>query len=507
MKTSGLAHRDLSTLFEAGLTGGLLDAELLERFAIRRDEAAFEALVRRHGPLVWRVCRLILRHHHDAEDAFQATFLILARKAPTIVPREMLPNWLYGVARQTAIKAKHMAARRETRERRMTELPQPEALPQPIEIDLHEVLDQELSQLPARYRTPIILCHLEGKGHKEAATQLGWPVGTLSARLSRARRILASRLSRRGFTLSAGSLAVLTTWRAASASVPTSLINSTVKVVVLSAKNPLDQGLVAAEIIALTKSVLRAMLMSKIKTGSLILVVGAAIGVGLFARSAESPRRMQAEGGLGTQKRTAPNEQRFRGEGSRKLLQKLDWALTKVDTDNRRISALARWTWNSMANDEFASSGLQTGLHLSFSDLPVSTDAEILLDGKPAKLTDLVAIDNETFNVWYGLQLALQLSDDGTTITKIDARSHNAYFFLKSVDLTNRLISVGIGASGMMAAQDDLAVAEDAKILIRVGKQQFKEARFADLKAGMRISFELATKDGQIVIRGIRAEE
>jgi hypothetical protein len=105
------------------------------------------------------------------------------------------------------------------------------------------------------------------------------------------------------------------------------------------------------------------------------------------------------------------------------------------------------------------------------------------------------------------LQLALQLSDNGTTITKIDARSHNAYFFLKSVDLTNRLISVGIGASGMLAAQDDLPVAEDAKIRISTGKHRFKEARFADLKAGMRISFELATKDGQIVIRGIRAEE
>jgi RNA polymerase sigma factor (sigma-70 family) len=506
MKTSGLAHRDLSTLFEAGLTGGLLDAELLERFAIRRDEAAFEALVRRHGPLVWRVCRLILRHHHDAEDAFQATFLILARKAPTIMPREMVPNWLYGVARQTAIKAKHMAARRETRERRMTELPQPEALQQPIEIDLHEVLDQELSQLPARYRTPIILCHLEGKGHKEAALQLGWPVGTLSARLSRARRILASRLSRRGFTLSAGSLAVLTSWRAASPSVPTSLINSTVKVAVVSAISPLEQGLVAAEVAALTKGVLRAMLMSKIKTGLLLLVVGTAIGVGLFEYSAETPRRTQAEEALGRQKRAAPNEQRFRGEGSRKLLQKLDWALTKVDTDNRRISALARWTWNSMANDEFASSGLQTGLHLSFSDLPVSMDAEILLDGMPAKLTDL-ALDNETFKTRYGLQLALQLSDNGTTITKIDAKSQNAYFFLKSVDLTNRLISVGIGASGLMAAQDDLAVAEDAKILISTAKHRFKEARFADLKAGMRISCELATKDGQIVIRGIRAEE
>lgn len=102
MKTFGLAHHDLTTLFEEGVLGGLPDSELLERFIVRRDEAAFETLVHRHGPLVWRICSLILRHHHNAEDAFQATFLILARKAQTITPREMLLNWLYGVARQTA---------------------------------------------------------------------------------------------------------------------------------------------------------------------------------------------------------------------------------------------------------------------------------------------------------------------------------------------------------------------------------------------------------------------
>jgi hypothetical protein len=167
---------------------------------------------------------------------------------------------------------------------------------------------------------------------------------------------------------------------------------------------------------------------------------------------------------------------------------------------------MPRTTSRPRSIHEFASSGLQTGLHLSFSDLPVSTDAEILLDGKPAKLTDL-AIDNETFKTRYGLQLALWLSNDGTTIMRVDARSQNCYFFLKGVDLTKRLITVAIGASGLLAAQDDLAVAEDAKILITVGKSRAKKGTIADLKAGMRISFELAAQDGQIVVRGIRAEE
>ena len=208
MKTFGSVHHDLTTLFEEGVLGGLPDSELLERFIVRRDEAAFETLVHRHGPLVWRICSLILRHHHNAEDAFQATFLILARKAQTITPREMLLNWLYGVARQTAPKAKYLAAKREARERHVAELPEPEAVLPSIDLDLHDVLDQELSRLPAYYRTPIILCHLEGKGQKEAAIQLGWPVGTFSARLSRARRLLATRLSRRGLNFSDASLAM-----------------------------------------------------------------------------------------------------------------------------------------------------------------------------------------------------------------------------------------------------------------------------------------------------------
>jgi RNA polymerase sigma factor (sigma-70 family) len=527
---AGVAPHDLQALFEDGSVGSLPDGPLLDRFIARRDELAFEALVRRHGPLVWGVCRRILRDHHDAEDAFQATFLVLARKAATIRPREMLPNWLYGVARQTAAKARLMAARRRARERLGTEWPEPETTTRPIVDDRLEALEQELGRLPASYRAPIILCHLEGKGHQEAAEELGWPVGTLSGRLSRARGMLAKRLSRRGLALSAGSLVLLSSRPAASACMPTSLVKTTIKLSGASGAGPAATGLVSAEVAALARGVMKTMLWKKIRIGSLLMLNGAAIGIGLIARSAEAPARMQAAGPPATQKRPAEPERRPGGrdttpdpfdaiemipaeperkpggEGSRKLLQELDWALTRVDPDKGRISALARWTWNTVANDEFATSGIRTGLHLSFSDLPVAKDAEILIDGRPGTLADL-RVDKETFKERYGLQMTLRLSADGSAITRIDARSQNAYFFLKGVDVTRRIITVGIGASGLLAGQDDLLVARDAKILIEAGKARAREGGLADLRAGMRISFELATEDGRIVVRGIRAEE
>src|SRR5260370_28728889 len=156
---------------------GLTDGELMECCRGRRKEAAFEALVRRPGPMVLGVCRRVLRNHHDSEDAFQATFLVLARKAASVVPREMVGNWLYGVAHRTALKAKGATAKKRLRERQVIELPEPEAPKTDTWPELQLLLDQELSRLPDKFRVPIILCGLEGKTEKEAARQLGWPQG------------------------------------------------------------------------------------------------------------------------------------------------------------------------------------------------------------------------------------------------------------------------------------------------------------------------------------------
>ncbi len=208
---------------------GLTDGQLLADYISRHDESAFAALVRRHGPMVWGVCRRVLPNHHDAEDAFQATFLVLVRKAASIASRELLANWLYGVAHQTALKARATAAKRKERERHVTEMPETAVTQQDQWRDLRFVLDEELSRLPDKYRGVIIVCDLQGKTRKEAALQLGCPEGTVAGRLARARTMLAKRLSRRGVALSGGALAAVLSQQAVSAGVPNSVVESTIK--------------------------------------------------------------------------------------------------------------------------------------------------------------------------------------------------------------------------------------------------------------------------------------
>ncbi len=262
---------------------GLTDGQLLESFVSQKDESAFEVLVRRHGPMVLGVCRRVLRNHHDAEEAFQATFLVLVRKADSIVPREMFANWLYGVAYRTALKARSMIAKQRVRERQVMEAPEPEAIePDHCWRELQPLLDQELSRLPDKYRVPIVLCDLQGKTGKDAARQLGWPEGTVASRLSRGRVMLATRLTRHGLALSGGPLAAVLSQNAASASVPTSLVSSTVKGALLLAGGEIvTAGLASAKVAALTEGVLEAMFVNKLKITLVLLAVIGVVGTGL----------------------------------------------------------------------------------------------------------------------------------------------------------------------------------------------------------------------------------
>ncbi|HJZ53694.1 MAG TPA: sigma-70 family RNA polymerase sigma factor, partial [Gemmataceae bacterium] len=179
------------------------DSELLDGFLTSHSEPAFESLVRRHGPMVLAVCRRVLRHREDAEDAFQATFLILARRAADVWPRDAVGSWLYGVAHRVALKARTVRARRLTREQPLDENPPATSteLPPP---DLAEVIDRAVRKLPEVYRVAVVACDLEGLTRKAAAEQLGWKEGTLSGRLARARQLLASRLRKAGLVLPAG---------------------------------------------------------------------------------------------------------------------------------------------------------------------------------------------------------------------------------------------------------------------------------------------------------------
>jgi RNA polymerase sigma factor (sigma-70 family) len=258
-------------------TARLTEADLWDRYVQQRDEAAFEALVRRHGPMVLSVCRRILRNHHDAEDAFQATFLVLVRRAASLQSPGTIANWLHGVACRTALAARSNAARRRTKEAAV--LPRT-IMPEDPWAELWPVLDQELRRLAEKHRTVVILCDLEGKTRKEVAGQIGCAEGTVASRLARGRRLLAKRLARRGFT--GGMVAVALANGAASARVPTELVASTVTAASLSAlEGAVAKALVSAKVIALSEGVLKSMLLSKLKRAFASLLV-----LGIIALSA-----------------------------------------------------------------------------------------------------------------------------------------------------------------------------------------------------------------------------
>jgi RNA polymerase sigma factor (sigma-70 family) len=252
----------------------LTDGQLLARFVGARDEASFAALVRRHGPMVLGVCRRVLHDFHEAEDAFQATFLVLARKAGSVVKRDSVGCWLYQVAYHTALEARTMSAWRRARERPTSDLPHPEVAPTEVQ-DWRPLLDRELSFLPEKYKAAIVLCDLEGRTRKEAARLLAITEGTLSSRLARGRALLAKRLARCGVTLSGGALAVALS-QEASAAVSAGLVSSTAKVAALVAAGQV--AAVSTTAVLLMKGVMKTMLVKKLRLVAGAVVVLLALG-------------------------------------------------------------------------------------------------------------------------------------------------------------------------------------------------------------------------------------
>src|SRR5262245_45686933 len=267
--------------------GAPTDGQLLEAFVVRGDGAAFEALVRRHAPMVLGVCRRVAGDGHDADDAFQAAFLVLVRKAGAVVPRDLVGNWLYGVAYRTALKARALAGRRRLRERSMTDMPRPQPAAED-RAELLALLDRELERLPAKYRVPIILCDLEGRTRRDAAHQLGLPTGTLSGRLTSARRLLAKRLARHGLAVSGTALGVAL--EAQAAVVSNDVVSATIKSAALfAAGSAAAAGMVPGEAAALAEGVIKSMLLTKLKLTTAVLVAAAAIGAGVLAYESPAP--------------------------------------------------------------------------------------------------------------------------------------------------------------------------------------------------------------------------
>jgi RNA polymerase sigma factor (sigma-70 family) len=272
------------------------DGELLEQFVGCHDQAAFQALVERHGPLVLGTCRRLLRNSHAAEDAFQAVFLVLARRAAALERRPSLAGWLHGVAFRVALRARSRAARRRAQEQPM---PEPDMLtqagPDPTAAsdrrELEAVLDTELQRLPARYRELLVLCYLQGKTNEQAARELGQPPGSMSRQLARARELLRDRLAHRGVTATA--LLIGPALADATAAVPSVLTQQAVQAALLVAAGRSAAAAASAEAVSLATETIGAMQMIKLKmiAGLLLIVCAVAAGAAVFAYQATQPQR------------------------------------------------------------------------------------------------------------------------------------------------------------------------------------------------------------------------
>jgi RNA polymerase sigma factor (sigma-70 family) len=320
--------------------GGQTDGQLLSRFIDARDEMAFESLVRRHGPMVLGVCRRLLGHAHDAEDAFQATFLVLARKAASVMPREAVGNWLYGVAYHTALKAQAAAARRRAKERQVNVMPEPQVAQKDLWEELLPLLDRELSRLPDKYRLPAVLCDLEGRSRREVALQLKIPEGTLSSRLTTARRTLARRLRQHGVALAGGALATALSNNATAASLPGSLVHSTVEAAILFTAPEAAAAVSSAGAAVLAEGVLKTMFLSKLKLATVFVlaafglaaVTGGPVYHSLSARGSEIEKA---------------DEQRKEDPGKKPP------AATEDDADQRRIKGSGKAVTKEMDLADF----------------------------------------------------------------------------------------------------------------------------------------------------------
>jgi RNA polymerase sigma factor (sigma-70 family) len=276
--TKAVFH-EIRTLFAVGAIGGLSDSQLMDCFLSGRGrgeeaEAAFAALVGRHGPMVMGVCRRLLADPNDADDAFQATFLVLVRRAHSIARRDLLGNWLYGVAYRTARVARSRAARRRAKERQVIDMFQTGSSWGETDLgDLPTLLDEELSRLPEKFRLPVVLCELEGQSRKEVARRLGIPEGTLSSRLARARELLRGRLEKRGLALGAGTVAAALSRDTSAALVRPALVDSTVQAALHYAAG----GAVSGSAAALAERTLKVIFLTKLKTSAVTLLAAFAV--------------------------------------------------------------------------------------------------------------------------------------------------------------------------------------------------------------------------------------
>jgi RNA polymerase sigma factor (sigma-70 family) len=240
--------------------GGLTDDDLLRRWLASRDEAAFEALLWRHAGAVFGVCYRVLGDAHEAEDATQAAFLALARRANSIGRRQAVASWLFTVAYRAALRARTLRSRSTALDSQILDALPARFVDDPTWRDLRPALDEEINRLPERYRAPFVLCHVEGRSNEEAARELGCPVGTVHSRLARARKRLRGQLTKRGITLAP--VAAATVLAGEASAVPGVLIRDSVRAALLTAAGKSVAGVVSTEVVALTEGVIGSMFLT-----------------------------------------------------------------------------------------------------------------------------------------------------------------------------------------------------------------------------------------------------
>jgi RNA polymerase sigma factor (sigma-70 family) len=272
----------LRNLLESKELASVPDGRLLERFVSEQAEPAFNALLKRHGPMVLAVSRRLVGNDHDAEEVFQATFIILARKARAIRKRQAIGSWLHGVAQRLAIRARGQASRRKLHEQNVASMKRVNL--EPAWSALNEQLDSAIQDLPAKYREAIVLCYLEGNTQEQSAKLLGCPLGTVRSRVAQARKLLRDRLVRRGLNVSVGAFTTVLATGAAANAVPTQLRHTTLKAaVVLATGKTLVPGFASSQVITLVNGGLKAMAAAKIKLASMVIVSASLLAVGAGA--------------------------------------------------------------------------------------------------------------------------------------------------------------------------------------------------------------------------------
>jgi RNA polymerase sigma factor (sigma-70 family) len=306
----------LRTVCRAAGASDLTDAEVLQRFLVQREEAAFSLLVQRHGPMVHAVCRRILGDSHSAEDSFQATFLVLVRRGASLRCTGSLANWLYAVAQRIALKARSQRAARRSRERQINDMPRAQPIDDVTWKELKTVLDEEISRLPEKCRAPVVLCYLEDKSYDQAAKELGWSKSSLAKRLARARELLLRQLVRRGVSLSAGALATALSEKAAAAPLPALLTIKTVKAAALvAAGKPVAASYLSAGALALAEEA--AIFGAKAKLVLIVLMFGLAIGGAGWAGYSELTNQSRPAGAVSVAIAVSQRRERQTGKEGR----------------------------------------------------------------------------------------------------------------------------------------------------------------------------------------------